>query len=609
MKKRFVLLLTVLIIQLTVFSQTNPLIKYLPDNASTVINFNAKALAAKIPAASFRQSFIYQEMMKDPKMPLNILLTAAEKSGIDFSAGIFVVITNDTIEKKSEGSVGSSQEPGFNIFIKLSNAALFTANMKEMLTEKDGTITMYGTDRIIQNGKDMTIGWNNDVLVITSATDKKIKQELNELYNDTTGQRNYKTTYDQISYKLKNAQRNICFSLLTPKSQNLLINNSQFITVMNTAADITSWNNGLSSPLGNNKIIGMLGSGLSRLQGFTGKSNTSVVNFENGKIVMQSNRYPNDEVAAIYKKYPATPVNTDLSRRLPKGKILGLINTSYHPQMITDLLQKSGVTEMLEELKKPIPFDINAISSAFGGNMLMAVIKSDEIESADSLTRSMDGIKLIVAMPIANKVKFDELKVSLKQVWDSMQQAEDGSKMMKGMKPVVKYTDSLFVLSLSPDVATAFINNAGTGTAPEWLQSKSQYPMVMQINMKEIIEMVIGKKRSAKNAEEEQMIINMFDQMVLYGGNYENESLTANMEFQFSNKNDNALKQLFDMINLVAGKKGQQVNEEAATTDNIKVEEVTIQEVVDEEIKEPPPPKPIKKATLKPKAKAKVKGQ
>ena len=594
MKRRFALLLAVITIQQSVvFAQTNPLIKYLPDNASMVMNFNAIKLAGNIPGESFRQSSVYREIMKDTKMPFNALLMNPEKSGIDFTAGVFLVMTNDATEEKPG--------PGATIFIKLRDAELFTANIKDLFKENsDSIIKKYGTDRIMQHEKGLTLGWNNDLLVIIPGYSKKEKEEQQQVYltDSTSDIKDYDKLMNITIDKIQRSQRNLCFDLLTPKPQNVLSTNSHFISLMNTVADIKTWNNGMPNPLLGNKLSSILGTGLNKLQGFAGKSKTSIVNFENGKIVLQSSNYPNDEVAAIYKKYPKTTLNTDLTRRLPKGKILGLINTTYNPQMGMELMQKSGIKEMLEEFKKPMPFDFNLIAAAFGSNMLLAVIKSDEAAPVDSLTKSMDGIKLILALPIASKVKFDELKATVKQLIDSMQQGENGPKMMKGMKPAIKYNDSLFVLSLSPDVAADFINNTGTEPVPEWLQSKSQYPMLMNFNMKEIIKMALGKKLSAKNGKEEEILMNMFDEMIVYGGNYENESLNTTMEFQFTNKTDNALKQLFDMISLVAGKNERVINEanEGAKVDSIKLEKV---EVVKEDNVAPPPPK---KVTVKPKA-------
>ncbi len=373
MKRRFVLFFAALtMLQTATLGQTNPLIKYLPNNASMVINFNAAGIAGKIPGESFRQSIIYREIMKDLKMPFNALLMNPEKSGIDFSAGIFLVMTHEVPEEKTE--------PGVNIFIKLQNAEMFTANMKDMFKESGDSITTYGTDRIFQTEKGMTFGWNNDLFVMTSGNDRKTKEELQQLYSDTTARKDFDLSVLQLADKLKRGQRNLCFNLLTPKSQNVLSTNSRFISLMNTAADIKTWNNGMTNPLLGNKMMGLLTSSVySKLMAFAGKSKTSIVNFENGKIVMQNNTYPNDDVAAIYKKYPKTTLNTDLTRRLPKGNILALINTTYNPQMGMELMQKSGFKEMLEDFKNPVPFDFNLVTAAFGSNMLLAVIKADEV--------------------------------------------------------------------------------------------------------------------------------------------------------------------------------------------------------------------------------------
>ena len=606
MKKRFVLFFAALtMLQTAALAQTNPLIKYLPDNSAMVMNFNAVGIASKIPGESFRQSIIYQQIMKDPGMPFNTLLMNPEKSGIDFSAGIFLAITNDEPASNSSIPPVRKPEPGVNIFIKLQNAALFTANMKELFKDKDDSIRTFGTDKILQTEKGMTFGWNNDFFVMTSANDSKVKQELLELWADTTTRKDFDLSVMQVTDKLKNAQRNLCFSLLAPKSQSSLSSNSRFLSLMSMTGDIKTWNNGMTNPFLGNKLMGLTSSALSKLMAFTGKNKTSVVNFENGKIVMQSSTYPNDDVAAVYKKYPKTTLNTDLTRRLPKGDILAIINTSYNPQMGMELIQKSGIKEMMEEIKSPVPFDFNLITAAFGSNMLLAVIKADESTTVDSLTKSMDGIKLVMAMPIASKAKFDELKTTVKKLIDSMQQGEVTPKIMKGMNPAIKYTDSLFVLSLSPTVAADFINNTGTEPALEWLQAKNQYPMVMAVNMKAILKMVLGKKQSAKNGKEEEMLMNMFDEMIVYGGNYENESLNTTMEFQFSNKADNALKQLFDMISLIAGKNERVINEEkeGAKVDIIKLE--AIEQVKEDKVPPPPPSKSPKNVIIKPATKVK----
>ena len=581
MKRKFVLLLTIAMQQALLFAQTNPLVKYLPDNTSMVISFNPVSLTKKIPGETFRQSAVYREMMKKDSTEVMAFLSTPSVSGIDFSNDLLIAFTTGATEEQPKMSV--------HLFGSIKNEALFAISMKKMAKKTD-SVKIYGTDKILykENGSP-SIAWNNSVFVINLNSGSAMTA-VSVPYNDTATQEEYNRAVQRATEKMMKAQRNLCFELLTQKQKKIFGADSRFINQMSAAGDIKIWSNGMQSPLAG-RIFGL--AGLNKLQTPAGGSKTSSINFENGKIVMQSNSYPDEAVTAVYKKYPTTPVNTDLSRHLPKGKLLGLISTSYNPEMAMELMQKSGLKEMVAEMKGKMPFDLNLITASFGNNMMLAVIKSDDISSEDSLTRSIDGIKLLLAMPIADKVKFDEMRKSVHHLWDSLKNGESGGKMMKELNPFIKYNDTLFVLSLSPDVATAFLNNTGTEPVPDWLQSKSQYPMLININMKEIIKMVLGKKMAGKNGQDEQKLMDMFDQVIMYGGNYENESMNTTMEFKFSNQNENALKQLFDIVNMIAGKnKNAVMNQEK----NAKMDSVRLEKTEQVNGDKMPPPPPSKKS-------------
>lgn len=117
--------------------------------------------------------------------------------------------------------------------------------------------------------------------------------------------------------------------------------------------------------------------------------------------------------------------------------------------------------------------------------------------------------------------------------------------------------------------------------------------MLININMKEIIKMVLGKKMAGKNGQDEQKLMDMFDQVIMYGGNYENESMNTTMEFKFSNQNENALKQLFDIVNMIAGKnKNAVMNQEK----NAKMDSVRLEKTEQVNGDKMPPPPPSKKS-------------
>jgi hypothetical protein len=122
----------------------------------------------------------------------------------------------------------------------------------------------------------------------------------------------------------------------------------------------------------------------------------------------------------------------------------------------------------------------------------VAAVQTDE-------NNSKEGIQFIIALPIADHQKFKEMGVSFLRFYDSLKNKQFPGQYIKEFNPVVKNNESLFVLSLSAASATAFLNDPGTQPLPEWIGDYSQHPLVMQVNMREIIKMALAKKGEKKS--------------------------------------------------------------------------------------------------------------
>ncbi len=600
--KTFFLITTALLLQSVAFSQSNPLLKYIPEDVTMVIHFDVKSMGSKIPAEDFRQSFMYRELMKKEGSPFLSFLSTPEKSGIDLSAGIVL-----TIKYQGKDRYDRAQ-PIIHLFVKLQNAETFTSNIKELMKDADGhdMIKVYGTDRILSADGKMTAGWNKDIFVMTSGYSQEMTDEIFKYHNfgdstmvdDTLAKPPF--DIDRLMEKFKNSQRDLCFQLLTPKTNGLLSANPRFKDLMESKADIKILTIGGSNLISEN-ILPLKGI-LTKLQAFTGSNKAAQINFEDGKIVMKSRNFIEGAMLEIYKKYPNTVQNTELVRRLPQGKLLALMNMSFSREMGAEMLQKSGLMEMLDSFKKEIPFDLSLAKDVFKSDMLLAVLKNDSTAVLDSMTgvlSTLNGFQVILAMPIADKTKFEKLKSAIMPVWDSLSKKENFK--IKDPSPVAKYNDDMLVLSLSEAAATAFLNNTGTGEVPEYLTTYSQHPMVLDINMREIISQIMNKNRPERNNTGiNEMLLNTFGDIVVYGGEYENESINTTMEFRIGNKNENALKQLFVMMNGMIEEKEDIVNPDSNQTaeerGNINTETITLVEIKQEEKKivPPPPPPPVK---------------
>lgn len=609
--RKNLLLVAALLLQSAAFAQINPLLKYLPDDVTTVVHFDVQRMGSKIPGDVFRQSSLYRQMLKNPDENFSKFLSQPETAGIDFSAGIILAIKYQGKDRYDR------EQPIIHLLVKLKNAETFTNTIKGLIKDEPDMIKVYGTDRIIATEGKMTAGWNNDVFVITTGYSQEITDEIYKYHNfvDTIALNDTATRphfdFEGMMERFKKSQRDLCFQLLAPKNSSSLNSNTHFTTAMNNDADIKMWNSGNSNPFTEN-IFPMTGM-LSKLQSFSGTNKTALISFEDGKIVVKSRNFPEGTVADIYKKYPAPSQNMDLVRRLPQGTLMGLMNMSFNQGMANELLLKTGLLEMLDSIKNEIPFDISLIPGVFKSNMMLAVVKSDITTTTDPTTSKMEGFLLILAMPIADKAKFEELKSAIMPAWDSLKTSK--ATMFREAMPYAKNNDELLVLSLSPEVAEAFLNNPGTGQVPEWLQAYGKYPMVLNINMREMLAMSLGKNRPEKNDinKNETAILNKFGHIIAYGGEYENEGINSTIEFRFSNESENSLKQLFEMANESAEKNEEVIisegKQEAAGNEKMKIESIEIKEIKQEENKiepPPPPPPPVKSPKEIPVKKKKV---
>jgi hypothetical protein len=635
MKKFILLSFCLSFLIATGFPQTNKLTRYLPANAGMVMSFNPIEIAKKIPGETFRQSAMYREMMKGDDGELRAFLSDPSVCGIDFSENLILVTETDTSSTHSSNIV--------NVFGVLKNEALFSLAVKKLIKEKESELKIYGNNRILLSGNfGPAIAWNDEIFVFTSGNKNAAMQEMQGLWSypsdtavvemidsavvaidsaymvpDTVATpTEYEKNMEAITEKLNKMARDHCFELLTPKNNNPFFSHTVFNKLMSETGDIRIWSNGTGMGSGSMKRLPYpVRALMDRLQSLSGDNKTAVINFENGKITGTSRNYITGGMAEAYTKYPSVPLNTSLVRRLPEGKLLALAATSMHPDMMKEMWKKSGLGDLIDSMKGEMPFDASLLNGTFGSNALFAVLSipenktnSNEDMEGGRIASLLKGIQIIIAMPLTNKARFEQLKASITKAIQDMSPKEDPAeenngeknqaKMLDAFKPVIKYNDSLCVISFSEKVATDFINNNSTGAVPEWLQSAGHHTMLFNLNLSELINTIYVSAGSptGKGDVEAKQILGMLDKMIITGGDYSNGSVNSKMEFRFTNQNENALKQLFDLINNMAEQKQKaREDDDAAVLLEEKKEEtetITIQAINQEGIKESPPPPP-----------------
>lgn len=554
MKTKRLLLLTLILAQtMMMYAQTNPVFRYLPENASMVMSFNPVKLANKVPGETFRQSFIYKEITKKDSDEVKAFLSDPSISGINFSNDIVLAVVKDT--------AGGKESTYTIVMGSLKNEPLFSTNIKKLSKSDKDSVRVYGTNKmLLPENAGMAMAWNNEVFVLVMPGKNGMREDYSAIFSDTTDTRSFDVKIREIMEKLQRSQRNLCFELLTPKNQSSLLSNTYFTEAMNAEGDIRAWNNGdgLASRL--SKLPPQFSGLFNKLAAMNKTNRATIVNFENGKIKGTNYNYISPETGAIWQKYPSPAIDPQLASRLPKDATpIALAFVSMNKGLSKEMMQRSGFTDILDSLKGKLPFDMSLLTSSFKNEMMMAVINTpilneDVDEEMSQSSRMMKGLDIIVAMPISDKDKFDQLRSAVSRLVDSMSKEGKGQKIFGSMKPGIRFNNDLFVFTLQEKTADAFINNPGTSPLPGWISEYKDYPMLMSFNFKELMTLTMGSKFQALD-NQERTLIDMFDKMVFTGGRYENGRLQSTVEFRFSNSSDNAMKQLFQMMNLAAESK------------------------------------------------------
>ncbi len=622
--KRIPLLIVVclLLIDGVMNAQVNPVVKYMPEKAGMILTFNPTRMGSKIPPETFRQSFMYRALMKnpDPEM-MQMMANPTASTGVDFTSDFIVVFDKEETPaagEEDEMTMGNKSGFGaFHIMGQIKNEAAFAGLLKK-LPGADSLIQTFGNNKIYQFGEGaMSLCWNNEIFAINAGMSASSKRQLMHYMMDTTNSDMDKKMAN-MKFEMMKMQRQVCFDILTPRPNNSYSQNPAFIAWLQEPADMRTWGKGFMSPVANKFLSGLDNS----LTSLFNRERSATVNFNAGKIVMTSRTTMDPSVVDLYTRHKSPEVNPALISRLPEGNIMFQMQFAMNPEAAKEAMNNPMLKAVLDSLKSKIPFDFSGMSSVFKGDMMFAVIQPLQVDPADLATQKMEGFQFIAAMSIADPARFEELKNNIKQFMAQMNkgmngedgEGNEGKNPLKGFKPATGTKGDLFVISNSQFAVDAYLSSPGLRPFPSVYPDGESYPMSMSVNLKEIFNMAFRKgknKMDDGNKDDPEMLeaLGKLKQLVMYGGKMENGQMKNTVEFQFSDPGKNSMLQLFEIMNLAIqssekNKKNRMMEDdgvkEEAKEDVPVIREVTIEGVKDETAPPPPPPPPPAEAKKKP---------
>jgi Domain of unknown function (DUF4836) len=543
---RLTLLAALSVLVLASCKKTNKEGRFIPKDAAIAVHVNGASLSAKLPWEEVKQNALFQQMYADTAITgfIKKALDNPENSGIDTKTDMLFFAQKDS----SGGIVAFTGTIKDAEKFKLFNLDITKGGSE---SERDGVnyISKYP----------MCVAWNKEKFVYITDAPQLNQQDYMRSFTDT----GYNTTATPKARDLGITCKNI-FDL---KESNSLGEDEKFTTLLKKAGDIHFWMNAEQLNKGGitNAALSMIN--LSKL--YEGNITTATVNFENGKILIDTKSYANKEMTAVYKKMGGKNIDEDMIKRLPAKEVAAVFAMSYKPEGIKDFLKVLGVEGYANMGLAFAGFSMDDFIKANKGDVLIAVtdlkqknapfVFNDEPKSADNSFTQPD---IIFATSIGDKEAFNLL----------IKAAEKFGKSAAGDLPIAYNSDGKhFVLGNSKENIAKF--SAGPVNNFDFLSKINGHPFGGYINMQFIlksIESSFGKDSSAKVFYDAS--VKLWDNIYMKGGDYEDGGMVQNIQIDLMDKNTNSLKQLNQYLGLVS--KIKMENDKKRDISDLKLEEL-----------------------------------
>lgn len=498
----------------------------IPSDALFVAQVNMKSLDSKLSWNDIKQNEWYKKAISDSSTPEwgRKILDNPSASGIDFDEGLVFFAAKNSQSGyyiAAEGKLKSEKD--FEQFNKNFDST--------QTVRKEGDINL-----LTLKDKNV-VGWNNDHFVYIMNPETTSSQMYQ--WGDSS------ETQTPATANKSGQLSDLCKKLFALKSDSSLVKNDKFNALLKEKGDIHVWQNN-EALMKSSPSMGMLG--MLKLDAFI-KDNISTysVNFDNGKIEMDQKAYVSKELYDIVKKYTGKSVNMDMIKNIPSQNILGLLAFNFKPEGLTELIKLTGADGLVNNYSQQIGFGLDDVSKATNGDLLLAFtdfkMKGDSgmnsNEQATGFRNLSPDFNYIFSVGIGDKA-------SLQKIIDAVTKMSS----QLGKDSMVNYTmnDKIFAQSNTNAFAKQYL--AGNNNKYDFADQFSGHPFAFFLDIHKLL---TGFSDLQNDSNEKKEMLNeslkIWNNIISYGGDFKDNTITAHSEINMINKDINSLKQLNDYIN------------------------------------------------------------
>ena len=487
----------------------------IPDDAAMVVHFNAASLSSKLSWDNIKATNWFQKFQNENHDSLaQQFLADPASNGIDLKSDLVYFL-----KMRSTGAY-------IVVNGKLKNDSAFAAHCKKLIP--DGTQSRDGSFSFITKDDNSAVIWNKERFAFVANTPNMM---WNRRYDNESPAQDQKTvTADSL--------KNYGEKIINLSNTQTLGTDSRFASLINQPGDIHAWID-IGKIYSSTNMTGQMMSMMKVSSLFEGNIYAMTLNFDNGKISLNGKNYQGEEMSKIWKKYPPKRMDETLINRLPANDVMVAFVNNFKPEAIKDIFKTIGVDGLINLFLGKSNLSLDDIINANKGQMLFALTGIDtknaakisgklnteeDKEPMNNIPRN-NLVKFIFANAINNKGDFDRLLDLLK--------GKEGMFENDLKDYTFRVKDDWFAAGDSANVAAFFSGHSNTVPYADRI---SGHPFGAYIDFQKIISHLAGKNTDSSRAAALTTSKNMWQDMVMTGGDFTDGALNFSLDVNLVNK-------------------------------------------------------------------------
>ena len=524
--------------------------RFIPKNASFVASVNAGSLKDKISKSQASLENILKNMAGNNDTALNKGKKEWEdlkNSGIDLEENFYLWVV-----QKGGGSL-SNMRAG-NAVISAIGALKDAGKFEAYLKKKDATLEIKKDKdyNYVTKDDDKMIAWGKDAVVMMSYQ-KSYAGGM--VYDSITGDYSLQSPANANLLNDLKAEMTTSFS---QKESESVAEIPEFRDLAQEKSDASFWVNSSAS-------IEDLPLPLPKLKDLLSNSFTAAtLNFDDGKIVMNSKSYSGKAMKDLLKKYTGPQVDLSLVERFPSSDINGFMVFSFDPQLILGLVRYMEVGGMadgyltkfmgsnytLQDALKAIKGDIAVVVSDF------AFTADDSSFSPGMRSYTLPKVKLVFNMPVGDVAEKNKLMDRL--VAMQMAVKTNGVYKPKGNLPAAGFTaevnDKSFIIASNDALLADYSANKSKAKLKEGVTKDFKGKSgTFYLDIQSVLSALAANKSMVAAGDhvlpEAQKT---FNDVRGYIDNFNGKSVEGHFELRFMNEKENSLSTMINFASKVS---------------------------------------------------------